>query len=158
MLYRSKNHINKLAMRLRIVFSIAVCIVATCLCSSSAYGQCNAKTFEKSNILRLSKNFSHIHTFELNKANSKGELKETFIFNKGTLYMLNVSNFRGQEKDIIVELYNQKGELVATNYNKVTDRYWPIGYVCKESGVHTLKFRFVGTKNYCGICVVGSKK
>lgn len=117
--------------------------------------QCSAMDFEKSNILRLSKNFEHKHTFTLDKVDEAKENSSSYIFNKGTLYMMNVSNYRGEEKNIIVELYDQNGKLVATNYNKATNRFWPLGYVCKESGVHNIKFKFIDTDNYCGICVLG---
>lgn len=158
-------HINKTyyiiksaIMLKRIMHPIIICMLFLMLGSYNAYAQsCNAMAFEKSNILRLSRNFTHKHTFDLSKANSKGELQNTYIFNKGKLYMLNVSNYKGQEKNIIVELYDQNGVLVATNYNSTTKRFWPIGYVCKESGVHTIKFRYIETTNFCGICVVGAK-
>lgn len=140
------------------MLSSIICMAFLLLGNINASAQsCNAMAYEKSNVLRLSNNFVHKHTFELNKANSKGEIEETFIFSKGVLYMLNVSNYKGQEKNIIVELYDQNGKLVATNYNKETQRFWPIGYVCKESGVHKIKFKFIETTNFCGICVVGAK-
>ena len=161
MLYRIKTTykiIKSAIMIKRIMYPIIICIMFLILGSYNASAQsCNAMAFEKSNILRLSKNFTHKHTFDLSKVNSKGELEKTYIFNVGKLYMLNVSNFKGQEKNIIVELYDQNGVLVATNYNSTTDRFWPIGYVCKESGVHTIKFRYIDTSNYCGICVIGAK-
>lgn len=151
-------YIKKSAIMKRIMYSSIICMLLLLASNNTASAQsCNAMTFEKSNILRLSKNFIHQHTFDLKKANSKGEIEETFIFTKGKLYMMNVSNYKGQEKNIIVELYDQKGTLVATNYNASTERFWPIGYVCKDSGVHTLKFKFIGTTNHCGICVIGAK-
>ena len=140
-------------------YTIQLIVIGFALFFSSlkVNAQCAAKDFEKSNILRLSKNFDHKHTFVLDKADATGEISSSFIFNKGTLYMMNVSNYRGEEKNIIVELYDQNGKLVATNYNKTTRRFWPLGYVCKESGVHKIKFKFIDTDRYCGICVLGAK-
>lgn len=161
MLYHIKEtyYIIKSAIMVkRIMYPLIICIMFLLLGNYNASAQsCNAMAFEKSNILRLSKNFTHKHTFDLSKASSKGEIEKTYIFSKGKLYMLNVSNFKGQEKNIIVELFDQNGVMVATNYNSTTNRFWPIGYVCKESGVHVIKFRYINTTNYCGICVVGAK-
>lgn len=140
-------------------YTIQLLLVAFAMFFSArnAEAQCMAKDFEKSNILRLSKNFEHKHTFMLDKPDAGGEVASTYIFTKGTLYMMNISNYRGEEKNIIVELYDQNGKLVATNYNKTTGRFWPLGYVCKESGVHKIKFKYVDTDKYCGICVLGAK-
>lgn len=128
--------------------------------TGDANAQCNAKQYEQSNLIRMPSGFKHKHTFEIDKSvvDAKGEVEMTFILNKGTLYMLNMSNFRGEEKNIVIELYNQRKELVAVNFNEATGRYWPIGYACPESGVHYIKFRFKGTDNYCGIGVLAERR
>lgn len=126
----------------------------------NSYGQCNPTKHKESTKSKLASGFSYQHSFEItpNKVNAKGELEFTYIFNKGTLYMMNMNNAAGEQKDVIIELYNQKKELVSTNYDSRTGKFWPIGYACNQSGVHYIKIRFKDTKDYCGLVVLAVRK
>ena len=120
---------------------------------------CNAIKYKQQNIDRLAPGFNYKHTFEIKPTLLKnGEMEFNYILNRGTLYMMNMSNSSGEEKNYIIELYNQDGILVGTNYDKRTDRFWPIGYACNQSGVHKIKVRLKDTSKACGIIVLGLRK
>lgn len=130
------------------------------LISPNSMAQCDAIKYKSKNIAKLANGFSYKYTFDLSKGqkNSNGKIEFTYILNKGTLYMMNVSNEKGEERNIIMELYNQDGKLVATNYDSRTGKYWPIGYACNESGIHYIRFRFKDTDKECGIAILGQRR
>ncbi len=140
------------------IIPLLICLFSLCAGTYSVNAQCKAKDFEQASILKMPGRFKHKHTFELtkDKVNSKGETEFSLILKRGTLYMLNIANYRGEEANIVVELYNAKRELVAKNYKN--GKYWSIGYACYESGVHYFKFKFMNTNKYCGIGVLGEGK
>lgn len=142
------------------ILTISLALGLIMLCHQHSSAQCNAIQFKNKNISKLANGFTYKHTFELNKGqvNSKGEMEFTYIFNKGTLYMMNMSNDKGEEKNVIIELYNQDKKLVATNFDSRTGKFWPIGYACNESGVHYIHVRFKDTDSKCGIAILGERK
>ncbi len=142
------------------ILLISLALGLVMLFNQRSSAQCSAINYKNQNISKLANGFKYIHTFELDKGqvNSKGEMEFTYIFNKGTLYMMNMSNGEGQEKNIIIELYSQDKKLVATNYDSRTGKFWPIGYACNQSGVHYLKIRFKDYDKKCGIVVLGERK
>lgn len=120
-----------------------------------SHGQCDARSYQKSNITRFPSGFDYVHTFDISGDEETRE--QTHVLSKGKLYFINVSNYRGEEKNIIVELYGPEGNMIATNYDKRSGLFWPIGYACHQSGVHTLKFEFIKTDRKCGIAVLGER-
>ena len=137
-------------------------LLITFIISNSSFSQneCKAIEHKKENISRLAPGFDYKHTFEVNFSTAKNGMVEfNYILNRGTLYMLNMSNTDGIEKGLIVKLYDQQGNLVGTNYDPGTERFWPIGYACNQSGVHKIKVELVSSiKSKCGIVVLGARK
>lgn len=127
--------------------------------SSEARAQdCQSTAFEDLLKAKLSKGFVHKKTVSVGSgAMSNGTATYKFAFTKGSLYQIHMSNFRGEQKNVKIELFDKSGQLVATNYDDKSGRYWPIGYACRFSGEYTVKVAFQNNPQNCGVFVLGER-
>jgi hypothetical protein len=120
--------------------------------------ECQAGAFEELLKAKLSKGFIHKKTMVLDKsAMPGGSASIKLTFTKGSLYQIHMSNFRGESKGLKIDLYDKSGQLVASNFDAASGRYWPIGYACRFSGEYIIKIYFEGNPQSCGIFVVGER-
>ena len=128
--------------------------------SNEALAQCNADGFRSQCVSRLADGFTFIKSYNLNdkKINSKGEIEYSFVFSKGTLYMLTFANALGEMTNIEIKLYDPTHKLIVSNFNKKTKKYFPLGYPCKATGVHYMSFKFADGGQTCGLSVLGFKR
>ena len=119
---------------------------------------CQSAAFEDLLKAKLSKGFVHKKTINLNQSSmSGGSSNFKFNFTKGSLYQIHMSNFRGEQKSVKIELYDKNGQLVASNFDENSGRYWPIGYACRFSGEYSLKVTFQNNPQSCGVFVLGER-
>ncbi len=105
----------------------------------------------------LASGFTFIKSYPLDagKVNSKGEIEYSFVFSKGTLYMLTIANGDGAAEDIEITLYDPSRKKLASNV--MSGKYIPLGYKCEATGVHYMTFKFAGDSK-CGVSVLGFKR
>src|SRR5688572_31046232 len=97
-----------------LVFSVFV------LSGFNADAQCNAETLSTQCIPKLASGFNFLKTYKVEKA-GKEYVEYSYVFTKGTQYMINICE-PGQNADgITVSLYDSDRNKVATN--KVSDQY-----------------------------------
>lgn len=115
--------------------------------------QCDEKKLKKECYEKLD-NFIFIKSFNI----TEGETTFSYVFSKGTTYLI-TSCFQDTENKMVVELYDRNKKLIATNYYKKKDQFFPkIGYQCTATGVYYLKYYFRDQNNTCGTSVIGFKK
>ena len=88
--------------------------------------------------------------------NSKGEIEYSFVFSKGTIYMLTFANSEGNAADIEITLFDPSHKKIASNL--IGGKYIPLGYKCMSTGVHYMTFKFKDGAPKCGLSILGFKR
>ncbi len=142
----------------RIITILTLVTAFSLLSVNKSNAQCNAMDHKDKCISGLADGFTFIKSYLLDggKANANGEIEYSFVFSKGTIYMLNIANNNGEQSNIVIKLYDPNHKLLASN-NK-GDVYFPLGYQCKTTGVHYMTFSFKDTPDQCGLSVLGFKR
>ena len=123
-----------------------------------SYAQCNAEKYKDKCINSLPPGFNFKQLFNItSKANGKQKIEFSTNLKRGHLYMINVANKEGLQKNIVVKFYDAHRRIIATNYDDRTGKFWPIGYACNSSGVYFITFEFINNENKCGIAVLGER-
>lgn len=128
--------------------------------SENAYAQCDAMQYKDKCVQRLADGFTFIKSYLIDgaRANTNGEIEYSFVFSKGTLYMLTIADDLGNAENIEIKLYDPQHKMLATNFDKKSGKFFPIGYPCSTTGVHYMTFKYHGTGKACGVSVLGFKR
>lgn len=122
---------------------------------SAAYAQCNAETLSTQCIPKLASGFNFLKSYKVETA-GKQYVEYSYVFTKGTQYMINVCAPDQNPDGIVVTLYDAKRNVVATN--KVEDRYInAIAYPCNATGIYYIQYTF-DEDSGCGGSALGFKR
>lgn len=144
---------NKIKYTLTLLFGLAIL-------SSTSQAQCDADKHKNQCVAQLADGYTFIKSYLLNdgKLNGSGEIEYSFVFSSGTTYMLTFANALGASENIEIKLFDPNKKLLASNHDKKSGRFFPIGYKCKATGVHYMTFKFVENTDVCGLSVLGFKR
>lgn len=132
------------------VFSVFV------LSGFNASSQCNAEVLSTQCIPKLASGFNFVKSYKVEKAD-KEYVEYSYVFTKGTQYMINVCAPEQDSDGIIVTLYDSKRNKVATN--KVEDQYASaIAYPCNNTGIYYIQYTFEDATSTCGGSALGFKR
>jgi hypothetical protein len=117
--------------------------------------QCNAEILSTQCIPKLASGFNFVKSYKVEKAD-KDYVEYSYVFTKGTQYMINVCAPDQNSDGIIVTLYDAKRNKVATN--KVDDQYLSaIAYPCNNTGIYYIQYTF-DDASICGGSALGFKR
>jgi len=118
--------------------------------------QCNAEILSTQCIPKLASGFNFLKSYKVEKA-GKEYVEYSYVFTKGTQYMINICS-PGQNTDgIVVTLYDSKRNKVASN--KVKDEYISaIAYPCNATGIYYIQYTFDDASSACGGSALGFKR
>ncbi|MBT1702794.1 hypothetical protein [Chryseosolibacter indicus] len=119
-------------------------------------GQCNADALSSECIPKLAEGFNFLKSYKIEKG-GKDYVEYSYVFTKGTQYMINICA-AGQNTDgIVVSLYDSNRNKVATS--KVGGQFISaIAYPCNTTGIYYIQYTFDGSTNYCGGSALGFKR
>ena len=118
--------------------------------------QCNAETLSTQCIPKLASGFNFLKSYKVEKA-GKEYVEYSYVFTKGTQYMINVCAPEQSTDGIVVTLYDSKRNKVASN--KVDDQYIAaIAYPCNSTGIYYIQYTFDGATTACGGSALGFKR
>ena len=118
--------------------------------------QCNAETLSTQCIPKLASGFNFLKSYKVEKA-GKEYVEYSYVFTKGTQYMINVCAPEQNTDGIVVTLYDSKRNKVASN--KVDDQYIAaIAYPCNSTGIYYIQYTFDGAAIACGGSALGFKR
>lgn len=139
---------------LRYIFIAVLSLFLT----KSSYAQCDPLSLKGQAINNLEKGFTYIKSFPLNdeKLNNKNEIEYSFVFSKGTKYILSFVDEEGKIENVNIELFDPNKSLIAKN--KKGGKLIPLSYTCNATGVHYMKFSFNGNKNHCSLAILSFKR
>ena len=125
----------------------------------SAFGQCN--TDEKLKVCAPSPDsgYTLIKSFEIDGLNGdKNEIKYSYVFTKGTQYLINICADKENSTDgVVVTLYDKYRNQVATNLVDGVPLS-KISYPCSATGIYYITYSFVNSVHYCAGSTIGFKR
>jgi len=119
-------------------------------------GQCDAEAYSNQCIPKLATGFNFLKSYKIEKG-SKDFVEYSYVFTKGTQYMINICA-DGQGTDgIVVSLFDSNRNKVATS--KVNGQYISaIAYPCNTTGIYYIQYTFDGSTGNCGGSALGFKR
>ena len=128
------------------------------LFTSTAYGQCDAGAVSDQCIPKLQDGFNFVKSYQIDGAGgSKTKVEYSYVFAKGTQYMINICSEAADTDGIVVSLYNSSRKKVTTS-NANGKLFSAIAYPCNATGIYYITFTFEGSANHCGGAVLGFKR
>ena len=126
------------------------------LSTSKLASQCNPDNFANACIPKLASGFNFLKSYRVEKG-AKEFVEYSYVFTKGTQYMINICA-AGQATDgIVVSLYDSNRNKVASS--KVNGQFISaIAYPCNTTGIYYIQYTFDGSTGYCGGSALGFKR
>jgi hypothetical protein len=136
----------------------SIFIVLTIFVSSAleVIGQCNSDALSSQCIPKLATGFNFLKSYKIEKG-GKDYVEYSYVFTKGTQYMINICS-PGQNTDgIVVSLFDSNRNKVASS--KVNGQFISaIAYPCNTTGIYYIQYTFDGSTSYCGGSALGFKR
>lgn len=126
--------------------------------TSDVAGQCNAENLSNQCIPKLATGFNFLKSYKIEgESGSKEKVEYSYVFLKGTQYMINICAPTQPTDGIIVSLYDSNRNKVASS--KLNDQYISaIAYPCNATGVYYIQYTFEKPSSYCGGSALGFKR
>lgn len=139
-------------MKKLLVFVFTVSILS----ALDVIAQCNAESFSTQCIPKLAAGFNFLKSYKIEKG-GKDFVEYSYVFTKGTQYMINICA-GGQSTDgIVVSLFDSNRNKVASS--KVNGQFISaIAYPCNTTGIYYIQYTFDGSTSYCGGSALGFKR
>lgn len=119
---------------------------------------CNAEGLSNDCIPKLANGFNFLKSYKIDgEGGSKGTVEYSYVFTKGTQYMINICA-DGQNTDgIVVNLFDGNRNKVASS--KINGQFISaIAYPCNTTGIYYIQYTFDGSSSYCGGSALGFKR
>ena len=138
---------------------ICIILILTTTVQVASAQQCGSKKFIDSCSV-FPENFilSKSRVLEIKTKKDIMDAVYSVILSKGTTYLITACENRGR---MIVTLLDSKGNIVLSNYDEKTKKYYPkITFDCGASGSYDVHYSFEGNINNtgCGVTSLGFKK
>ena len=128
------------------------------LFSGQANGQCNPEQYTDACIPKLASGFNFLKSYKIDgQGGAKTKVEYSYVFTKGTQYMINVCATGSNTDGIVVSLYDSNRNQVATS--KVNGQYISaIAYPCNTTGIYYIQYTFDNSTQFCGGSALGFKR
>ncbi len=126
--------------------------------SSVAFAQCDASQRAAGCAPNPDSGYTLIKTFEVDgKGGEKEKIEYSYVFTKGTKYLVNVCGNQDSPDGVVVTLYDKYRNKVATNLvqGNVVKAF---AYPCSATGIYYITYTFEKSAEYCGGSTIGFKR
>lgn len=135
-----------------VFFVLSIFILSTL----DVIGQCNSEAYSNQCIPKLASGFNFLKSYKIEKS-SKDFVEYSYVFTKGTQYMINICAEGSETDGIVVSLYDSNRNKVATS--KINGQFISaIAYPCNTTGIYYIQYTFDGSTKYCGGSALGFKR
>ncbi|MEQ8926107.1 MAG: hypothetical protein RLO81_09865 [Fulvivirga sp.] len=136
-------------------------IITACLfivAGTTAKAQCNAEQYTNSCIPKLASGFNFLKSYKIDgQGGSKTKVEYSYVFTKGTQYMINVCATGESTDGIIVSLFDSNRNQVASS--KFNGQFLSaIAYPCNTTGIYYIQYTFDNSAQFCGGSALGFKR
>ncbi|GHM98633.1 hypothetical protein WSM22_01230 [Cytophagales bacterium WSM2-2] len=125
--------------------------------SSHVSSQCNPDAFATECIPKLT-GFNFLKSYKIDgEGGAKDKVEYSYVFTKGTQYMINLCAGGAATDGIVVTLFDSGRNKVITN--KINGQFLgTISYACNATGIYYIQYTFDGSANKCGGSALGFKR
>jgi hypothetical protein len=137
------------------VLSIAVLMT---LGTTNLIGQCDAENFSNACIPKLATGFNFLKSYKIDgEGGAKDKVEYSYVFTKGTQYMINLCAAGSATDGIVVSLFDSNRNKVASS--KFNGQFLnAIAYPCNATGIYYIQYTFDGAGAKCGGSALGFKR
>lgn len=141
----------------KLVYFLTVGFVFS-LISVNASAQCNADTYSNTCIPKLASGFNFLKSYKIDgQSGAKNKVEYSYVFTKGTQYMINICSDGANTDGIVVSLYDSKRQKVGSSlYNG--QFLTAIAYPCNNTGIYYITYTFENSAKHCGGSALGFKR
>lgn len=141
-------------MRTSVFFVISVFVLSII----DASAQCNSEALSNDCIPKLASGFNFLKSYKVDgNGGEKSRIEYSYVFTKGTQYMINICAPSQPTDGIVVTLFDSKRNKVATS--KIDGQYIAaIAFPCNATGIYYIQYTFDGSAAYCGGSALGFKR
>jgi hypothetical protein len=135
-----------------IIFVLSVFVLSTL----DVIAQCNAESLSTACIPKLSTGFNFLKSYKIEKG-GKEFVEYSYVFTKGTQYMINICAGGAATDGIVVSLFDSNRNKVASS--KYNGQFLTaMTYPCNTTGIYYIQYTFDGSTGYCGGSALGFKR
>ncbi|MDH5396887.1 MAG: hypothetical protein OEX02_01985 [Cyclobacteriaceae bacterium] len=125
---------------------------------SDAQSQCNPEEHTNTCIPKLSTGFNFLKSYKVDgQGGNKDKVEYSYVFTKGTQYMINVCGPGGNTDGIVINLYDSQRNKVGTSLHD-GQALAAFVYPCSTTGIYYIAYTFDGSTSYCGGSALGFKR
>ncbi|TXH30040.1 MAG: hypothetical protein E6Q96_02390 [Cyclobacteriaceae bacterium] len=126
--------------------------------SSEVFGHCNSENLSSQCIPKLAAGFNFLKSYKIDgDGGNKEKVEYSYVFLKGTQYMINICAPAQPTDGIIVSLFDSNRNKVASS--KIDNQFISaIAYPCNATGVYYIQYTFEKPSSYCGGSALGFKR
>lgn len=125
--------------------------------SIQASAQCNTEALCNTCVTKLTTGFNFLKTYKINSEKDLVKVEYSYVFAKGTQYMITLCNEDTKNNSIMVTIYDAQRNRVASN--KIEGKLLPaIAFPCNATGIYYLQYTFEGNSPRCGGSALGFKR
>jgi len=133
-------------------------LLAMMFFSGTGFGQCETDLFLDQCASSLG-TYNYIKSFNVVPAKKNAVSEYSYVFSKGSKYMLIVCEQHVDKGKMVVNLFDRSHNLIASTYDKTEGKYYPnLVYSCSTTGLYYIQTTFLDTKSGCGLCILGFTK
>ncbi|HEY0655014.1 MAG TPA: hypothetical protein VGD65_17875 [Chryseosolibacter sp.] len=135
-----------------IIFVLSVFVLSTL----DVIAQCNAESLSTACIPKLATGFNFLKSYKIEKG-GKEFVEYSYVFTKGTQYMINICAGGTNTDGIVVSLFDSNRNKVASS--KYNGQFLTaMTYPCNTTGIYYIQYTFDGSTSYCGGSALGFKR
>lgn len=138
--------------------ALALLLMIGCIGSFELVGQCDSENLSNACIPKLATGFNFLKSYKIDgEAAAKEKIEYSYVFTKGTQYMINLCATGTATDGLVVSLFDSNRNKVATS--KVNGEFISaIAYPCNATGIYYIQYTFDGSAAKCGGSALGFKR
>ena len=126
--------------------------------TTTLVGQCDSENYTNTCIPKLADGFNYLKSYKIDgEGGTREKVEYSYVFTKRTQYMINICATGEKTDGIIVSLFDQNRNKVASS--KINNQYVSaLAYPCNATGIYYIQYTFDGSAQHCGGSALGFKK
>ena len=120
--------------------------------------QCDSEPYTSGCNPKLASGFNFLKSYKIDgQGGTKTKVEYSYVFTKGTQYMINVCATGESTDGIVVSLFDSNRNKVVSS--KVNDQYISaIAYPCNTTGIYYIQYTIDESTQFCGGSALGFKR
>ena len=138
------------------LFLILLTLLVVVTLDSNA--QCDADTYTTQCIPKLPDGFNFLKGYKIDgRGGEKEKVEFSYVFTKGTQYMINLCSLDDGTDGIVVSLFDARRNRIATS--SIDGQFAKaIAFPCNTTGIYYISYSFEGSTSHCGGSALGFSK